>query len=151
MLNIPREKQFPSLLSIRQDLMGYWRKKHRIQFSYVTAVLCVPPLQRKGGTRTTRCLSAFSSQFSWTVVRAAQKDRDPQTPAAAVAAQGSSPYLIQFVNAGADRSELAVWDTTNRKHPIKDAPIVDLGEREQVISYELKHASAVSSFSPLQF
>lgn len=61
-----------------------------------------------------------------------------ETPAAAVAAQGSSPYLIQFVNAGADRSELAVWDTANCKHPIKDAPIVDLGEREQVINYERK-------------
>lgn len=69
-----------------------------------------------------------------------------ETPAAAVAAQGSSPYLIQFVNAGADRSELAVWDTTNCKHPIKDAPIVDLGEREQVINYELKQV-----FSCVQF
>lgn len=61
-----------------------------------------------------------------------------ETPAAAVVAQGSSPYLIQFVNTGADRSELAVWDTANCKHPIKDAPIVDLGEREKVINYELK-------------
>ena len=71
-----------------------------------------------------------------------------ETPAAAVAAQ----YLIQFVNAGADRSELAVWDTANCKHPIKDAPIVDLGEREQVINYELQQmlqlcpVSLLSSF-----
>lgn len=52
-----------------------------------------------------------------------------ETPAAAVAARGSSPYLIQFVNAGADGSEFAVRDPTNCKHPIKDAPVVDLGER----------------------
>lgn len=62
-----------------------------------------------------------------------------ETPAAADAAWGSSPYLIQFVNAGADGSEFAVRDPTNCKHPIKDAPVVDLGEREQHIrNYELK-------------
>lgn len=61
-----------------------------------------------------------------------------ETPAAA-AAWGSSPYLIQFVNTGADGSEFAVWDPTNCKHPIKDAPVVDLGEREQHIrNYDLK-------------
>lgn len=65
------------------------------------------------------------------------------------AAQGSSSYLIQFVNAGADCSELAVWDTANRKHPIKDAPIVDLGEKEQVINYELRCLSCVQFLSSL--
>lgn len=53
-----------------------------------------------------------------------------ETPAAAAAdaAWGPSPYLIQFVNAGADGSEFAVRDPTNRKHPVEDAPVVDLGE-----------------------
>lgn len=51
-----------------------------------------------------------------------------ETPAAADAAWGSSPYLIQFVNAGADGSEFAVRDPTNRKHPIEDAPVIDLGK-----------------------
>lgn len=63
-------------------------------------------------------------------------------------ARSSSPYLIQFVNAGADCSELAVWDTTNCKHPIEDAPIVDLGDKEKVIYYELEQTLQVS-FSPL--
>lgn len=63
-------------------------------------------------------------------------------------AQSSSPYLIQFVNTGADCSELAVWDTTNREHPIEDAPIIDLGDKENVIYYELKQMLQ-ASFSPL--
>lgn len=63
-------------------------------------------------------------------------------------ARSSSPYLIQFVNTGADCSELAVWDTTNCKHPIEDAPIVDLGDNEKVTYDELKQMLQVS-FSPL--
>lgn len=55
----------------------------------------------------------------------------PETPAAD-AAWGSSPYLIQFVHTGADGSEFAVRDSTNCKHPVKDAPVVDLGEREEL-------------------
>lgn len=35
-----------------------------------------PPLWRKEGSRTTRCLSAFSSRLSQTVPRAARRDRD---------------------------------------------------------------------------
>lgn len=51
-----------------------------------------------------------------------------ETPAAADAAWSSSPYLIQLVNTGADGSEFAVRDPTHCKHPIEDAPVVDLGK-----------------------
>lgn len=60
------------------------------------------------------------------------------------AAWSCSPYLIEFVDAGANRSELAVWDTTNCKHPIKDAPIIDLGDKEKAIHHELKQVLQMS-------
>lgn len=102
----------PFLLS---DLMGQWVTKQRIHSSYVNA--CPPG---KGGNKV-MLISIFQPILM-------DHGSFTETPAAADTAWGPSPYLIQFVNAGADGSEFAVWDPTNCKHPIKDAPVVNLGK-----------------------
>lgn len=100
--------------------MGYWRKKEDPLFLCECCALHVSP-PGKGGNNSV-LISIFQPILT-------DHGSFTETPAAAAAARGSSPYLIQFVNAGADGSESAVWDPTNCKHPIKDAPVIDLGEK----------------------
>lgn len=107
--------------------MGYWGEESSVSLRQCHAPWASPP--EKGGIQNH---SVFVSVFQPALTDRAESSPEGQrltgTPsAAALAAQGSSLYLIQLVHAGADRSELAVWDTANCKHPIEDAPIVDLG------------------------
>lgn len=112
-----------------------------VSLSKCCALRASPP--EEGGVQNH---SVFISIFQPVLTDRAESSPEGQrlagTPAAA--AQGSSSYLIQLVHAGADRPELAVWDTANCKHPVEDAPIVDLGRGSEPAAMNSGRCSSCS-------
>lgn len=53
-----------------------------------------------------------------------------------------SPHLVQFIHCRTDGAELVIWDTAHGKHPVEDAPVVDLQMEDVVTEMTTQPASS---------